>query len=247
MKSLLSPLKRIIFLSFILFTVFAGKDGCKCGNNSNSSSSSSSQGNGNSSGGQFSASGSAHQGGNASMSGSNKGLSGASKNSNSTGQPSSVLPASPPHQQPPATSANLWTPGKKLNLVMQIPPDEVSEGLEKWIYAVYKARNKKKDSKDVKYPSLPQGENTDKKHLIKIILENMQREKFPEIKPELYDFYVELLHQVNEQLYKKIGGNLIEDVMGLIKEDANQVSTIDELVEMMGNKNKEIVFEIDLK
>jgi len=63
MKGLLSPLKRIIFLSFILFTVFAGEDGCKCRNDSNSSSSSSGQGNGNSSGGQSSTSGSANQGG----------------------------------------------------------------------------------------------------------------------------------------------------------------------------------------
>src|SRR6185503_5635861 len=35
MKSSLFPLKRIIFLSFILFTLFAGKEGCKCENDSN--------------------------------------------------------------------------------------------------------------------------------------------------------------------------------------------------------------------
>ena len=33
MKNLLSPLKRIIFLNFILFTIFAGKE-CGCGNES---------------------------------------------------------------------------------------------------------------------------------------------------------------------------------------------------------------------
>jgi len=48
MKSLLSPLRRIIFLSFILFTVFAGeKSGCRCGDSSSSNSSQSSQGNSN--------------------------------------------------------------------------------------------------------------------------------------------------------------------------------------------------------
>src|SRR6185369_13167718 len=45
MKSLLSPLKRIIFLSFISLTIFAGKEsGCGCGDDSKSSSSHSSQG-----------------------------------------------------------------------------------------------------------------------------------------------------------------------------------------------------------
>jgi len=53
MKSLLSPLKRIIFLSFILFTVFAGEDGCGCGNGSKPQSSQSGQKN---SGGKYSSS-----------------------------------------------------------------------------------------------------------------------------------------------------------------------------------------------
>jgi len=45
MKSLLSSLKRTIFISFILLTVFAGKEsGCGCGDDSKSSSSYSSQG-----------------------------------------------------------------------------------------------------------------------------------------------------------------------------------------------------------
>ena len=56
MKSLLSPLKRIIFLNFILFAVFAGQES-GCGNESNITSSNSGQGN--SGKGQFSSS---HQG-----------------------------------------------------------------------------------------------------------------------------------------------------------------------------------------
>jgi|SRR6185503_6408439 len=40
MKNLLTSLKRIIFFSFVLFTLFAGEgSGCGCGNESNSSSS----------------------------------------------------------------------------------------------------------------------------------------------------------------------------------------------------------------
>ena len=45
MKSLLSPLKRIIFLSFVLLTIFAGQKGCGCGNESNVSSQGGSDGN----------------------------------------------------------------------------------------------------------------------------------------------------------------------------------------------------------
>src|SRR6185369_7881863 len=46
MQSLLSLLKKIIFLSFILFTIFAGKGrGCGCRNQSNPSPPHSSQGN----------------------------------------------------------------------------------------------------------------------------------------------------------------------------------------------------------
>ena len=61
MKSSLSPFKRIIFLSFILFTIFAGNEsGCKCENESNLSSSHSSQG---SSGGRKSGSSASSPGG----------------------------------------------------------------------------------------------------------------------------------------------------------------------------------------
>jgi len=57
MKSLLSPLKRIVFFSFTLFAVFAGEgSGCKCGNESKLSSSHSSPSLGSSGGRQSSSS-----------------------------------------------------------------------------------------------------------------------------------------------------------------------------------------------
>src|SRR6185369_10596965 len=83
MKNLLSPLKRIIFFSFILLTVFAGEEGsgCKCEDESNSSSSHSSQG-GSSGGGKSGSSTSSH-GGN----GGNKGLSTGQKVVGGNGSP----------------------------------------------------------------------------------------------------------------------------------------------------------------
>jgi len=46
MKAFIFPFKKMILLSFILFTIFAGEgSGCKCKNESKLSSSSSSQGN----------------------------------------------------------------------------------------------------------------------------------------------------------------------------------------------------------
>ena len=44
MECFLSPLRRIIIFSFILFTVLASKEGCKCGSDSETSSSHTSQG-----------------------------------------------------------------------------------------------------------------------------------------------------------------------------------------------------------
>ena len=58
MESFFAPLKGIIFLSSILLTLLAGKNGCQCGNKSNSSyseSSSSHSSQGNSNGKQSSA------------------------------------------------------------------------------------------------------------------------------------------------------------------------------------------------
>src|SRR6185503_10549458 len=104
MKSLIFSLRRVIFLSFILFTVFAGeKSGCQC---VDSLSSHSSQGN--SSGGQSSSS----QDGNSVQGKKNPSNQGLQKGTNS--QNSSLQPLN--NAETTASLPNFWTPQSHFDL-----------------------------------------------------------------------------------------------------------------------------------
>jgi len=130
MKNLLFPLKRIIFLSFILFTISAGEEsGCKCGNESDSSSSNSNQRN--SSGAKFGTSGKPNGGNSNSGNQSTKPLS--KKTSKSLFQLLSTGPSSSEEAK------NYKTLKDNLNNWLNKQPDDTGEK----ILNSFKPKNKK--------------------------------------------------------------------------------------------------------
>jgi len=224
MKNLLSPFKNIIFLSFILFTIFTGGDGCKCGD-LNSLSSHSSQ-----------------------ESINVEGLTSTMTSITSTSQQLAATSVNPGDINGNSTPMSFRPPSGpsyvSSSLEIQIPFGKDSQKLRGWIdevWEVYCDRNKRGHRG---YPVLPKGGSTDKKRLIKIIFEEMNRERFLFSKDQEYlsDFYEVLLNEVNKQLYKD-KDTLIKNVKDLIKETATEISDIKELVKMMGLKTRAIFFQ----
>jgi len=266
MKRLLSPLKRIIFLSFILFTIFAGEgSGCGCGNESKSSpSNSTNSSQGSSGGGQLGSSGSFKRGNTNSLrkgTGTNfsKNLSqplsqgNENQSTNFQGNLSSLQTITPQKNSPKEVEGlNLNSPSNNPFLGDGLGSgrsfDKFSS-IENWIDGVFNKWKRDNEGGELQLSEdqleFLKNENRDRKDFIIGILKDMMNLVDENIgiipDKEIYKFYIDLFNQVKKERYEDNQASFIKNVMDEMdaiyqEEEEDQAQDTLSTIEQLVNK-----------